>query len=241
MLKLAERYDSLPNIFKLAVAIYETNRDYEHLQQMHQNIQRAYSYMAERDQRASEKPLGAYYRISFYGRMFNDENNKVYIYKEPGNTKLFEICDRLKKVYAKRFGGLDTVEILRDSRKPSELKLDTNNKNYIQVTSVQPFFDANDLAERINFFDKNNNLKKFFYEVPYQLKEISQLEIAESGAKCEHQPNNENQTPHTAGPPQHVELLRLCKRKIILESIFIFIFCLKQVITKTLKNSLLLI
>lgn len=49
MLKLAERYDSLPNIFKLAVAIYETNRDYEHLQQMHQNIQRAYSYMAQRD------------------------------------------------------------------------------------------------------------------------------------------------------------------------------------------------
>ena len=29
MLKMAERFDSLPNIFKLAVAIYETNRDYE--------------------------------------------------------------------------------------------------------------------------------------------------------------------------------------------------------------------
>ena len=171
MLKLGERYDSLPNIFKLAVAIYETNRDYEHLQQMHQNIQRAYSYMAERDSRASEKSLGAYYRISFYGKMFNDENNKVYIYKEPGNTKLFEICDRLRKVYVKRFGTADSVEILRDSRKPSELKLDTNNKNYIQVTSVQPYFDANDLAERINFFDKNNNLKKFFYETSYQLKD----------------------------------------------------------------------
>jgi dedicator of cytokinesis protein 9/10/11 len=117
MLKLAERYDSLPNIFKFAVAIYETNRDYEHLQQMHQNIQRAYSYMAERDQRASEKPLGAYYRISFYGKMFNDENDKVYIYKEPGNTKLFEICDRLRKVYGKRFGSMDSVEILRDNRK----------------------------------------------------------------------------------------------------------------------------
>lgn len=49
MLKQAERYDSLPNIFKLAVAIYETNRDYEHLQQMHLNIQRSYSYMAQRD------------------------------------------------------------------------------------------------------------------------------------------------------------------------------------------------
>ena len=29
MLKLAERYDFLPDIFKLAVAIYEPTRDYE--------------------------------------------------------------------------------------------------------------------------------------------------------------------------------------------------------------------
>lgn len=117
MLKLGERYDFLPDIFKLAVAIYEPNRDYEHLQQMHQNIQKAYSYLAERDQRSKEKPLAAYYRVSFYGRMFEQENNKVYIYKEPGNTKLFEICDRLRKVYVKRFGSADCVEILSDSRK----------------------------------------------------------------------------------------------------------------------------
>ena len=84
---------------------------------MHQNIQRAYSYMAERDQKARDKPLGSYYRIGFYGRMFADENSKVYIYKEPGNTKLFEICDRLRKIYAKRFASPDLVEILRDSRK----------------------------------------------------------------------------------------------------------------------------
>lgn len=73
--------------------------------------------MDERDKRAREKPLGAYYRVSFYGRMFEDENNKVYIYKEPGNTKLFEICDRLKSVYSKRFGSSECVEILSDSRK----------------------------------------------------------------------------------------------------------------------------
>ena len=77
MLRLAERYDNLPAIFKLAVAIYETNRDYAHLQQMHQNIQRAYSHMAERDLQARDKPLAAYYRVGFYGGRFKDENNKV--------------------------------------------------------------------------------------------------------------------------------------------------------------------
>jgi hypothetical protein len=75
---------------------------------------------------------------------------------------------------------------------------------------VQPYFDANDLAERINFFDKNNNLKKFYYETSYQLKDHDF-----------EQTNDENKTPQTSTTPQHVELLRLCKRKIILESIYI--------------------
>lgn len=200
MLKLGERYDNLPAIFKLAVAIYETNRDYEHLQKMHQNIQRAYSHMAERDQQAHEKPLGAYYRVCFYGHHFNEENNKVYIYKEPSNTKLFEITDRLKKVYTKQFGSLDSVEILRDSRKPHELKLDTTNKNYIQIIHVQAYFSKQELSERVSFFERNNNLKKFYYETPYQ------LELGQNNSSC-----------------QHSELLRLCKRKIVLESKYFII------------------
>lgn len=218
MLKLGERYDNLPSIFKLAVAIYETNRDYEHLQKMHQNIQRAYSYMAERDMQAREKPLGAYYRVCFYGQRFNDENGKVYIYKEPGNTKLFEITDRLRKIYAKQFGSVDSVEILRDSRKPTELKLDTINKNYIQVIHVQPYFSKEELAtERVSFFERNNNLKKFFYETPYQ---ISEGEVS---------PGRENKGQQQQ-QPQHGELLRLCKRKIILETSHWFPYVKKRIL-----------
>lgn len=128
MLKLAERYDFLPDIFKLAVAIYEPSRDYEHLQQMHQNIQKAYSYLAERDQRSREKPLAAYYRVSFFGKLFAAENNKVYIYKEPSNTKLFEVCERLRKIYNARFRELNQqVEILNDNRK---VKTSINQKFY---------------------------------------------------------------------------------------------------------------
>jgi hypothetical protein len=88
---------------------------------------------------------------------------QVYIYKEPGNTKLFEITDRLRKTYAKQFGHADSVEILRESRKPHELKLDTAAKNYIQVVHVQPFFGKEELAERASFFDRNNNLNRCFY------------------------------------------------------------------------------
>jgi len=212
MFKLGESYDNLPSIFKLAVAIYETNRDYEHLQKMHQNIQRAYSYMAERDQQAQEKPLGAYYRVSFFGPRFADENNKVYIYKEPSNTKLFEITDRLKKMYVKHFGSMDSVEILRDSRKPHELNLDTENKNYIQVIHVQAYFTKDELRDRVSFFEKNVNLKKFFYETPYQLKTCFEM------------------APGEEMVAQHADLLRLCKRKIILETSNWFPYVKKRIL-----------
>ncbi|RNA06745.1 dedicator of cytokinesis 9-like [Brachionus plicatilis] len=214
MLKLAERYDFMPDIFKLVVAIYESNRDYEQLQQTHLNIQKAYSYLAERDQRSKDKPLATFYRVSFYGKAFEQENNKVYIYKEPGNTKLFEICDRLRKVYSKRFGKKESVEILSDSRKPNELNLDTESKNYIQVTYVQPYFEENDTLESpITYFERNNNLKKFYYEVPYQMKEKD----------C-------NNDCIELQPQQHAELLNLCKRKIILETSNWFPYVKKRIL-----------
>ena len=125
MLKLGERYDILPEIFKLAAAIHGP-RDYENLKQIYQNIEMTYSIMAERDKnggtggRGGEKSLGVYYRVCFYGRMFNDDNNKCYIYKCSPNTKLFEICDKLKKSYTKQLqenNSNGTIEILNDNRK----------------------------------------------------------------------------------------------------------------------------
>ena len=102
-------------------------------------------------------------------------------------------------MYARQFGSVESVEILRDSRKPTELNLDTVNKNYIQIIHVQAYFSKDDLRERVSFFERNNNLKKFFYETPYKM--ASDL----NGG-------------------QHTELLKFCKRKIILESIIILLF-----------------
>lgn len=172
--------------------------------------------MAERDQQAREKPLGAYYRVCFYGQKFNSENNKVYIYKEPGNTKLFEITDRLRKIYSKQFGSSESVEILRDSRKPHELKLDTINKNYIQVIHVQAYFSKEDLSERVSFFERNNNLKKFYYETPYQI--------------CSESETSNGSNPDRKSQYQHAELLKLCKRKIILETSHWFPYVKKRIL-----------
>jgi hypothetical protein len=88
---------------------------------------------------------------------------------------------------------------------PTELKLDTIKKNYIQVTYVQPYFDDSELAERVSYFERNNNLRRFYYEIPYQLAETTGAS-SESAAKQQQ------------GSQQHADLLRLHKKKIILQS-----------------------
>ena len=121
--------------------------------------------------------LGSYYRVGFYGAGFEELNGKEFIYKEPKITKLSEIKDRLKvwrarsaqatlaallmraleqALYEKRFGA-GKVEILTTSKTPVASDLDANI-NYIQITSVEAYFDEEELNERPNPFMQANNL-----------------------------------------------------------------------------------
>lgn len=48
--------------------------------------------------------------------MFEEEDGKEYIYKEPKVTSLAEICERLKALYTEKYGK-DVVQIIKDSNK----------------------------------------------------------------------------------------------------------------------------
>jgi dedicator of cytokinesis protein 6/7/8 len=128
--------------------------------------------------------LGSYYRVGFYGVDFEELNGKEFIYKEPKITKLSEIKDRLKvcqgqcqcpcqipdiienslllmqALYEKRFGA-GKVEILTTSKTPDPAELDAA-MNYVQITSVEPYFDETEQAERTTPFMKANNLCMFY-------------------------------------------------------------------------------
>jgi hypothetical protein len=79
------------------------------------------------------------------------------------------------------------------------MKSDETNKNYVEVTYVQPYFEDGEMLERTTYYERNTNLKRFFYELPYQLK----IETADDSNKSQHQ-----------------DILRLCKKKSILQSMF---------------------
>lgn len=61
---------------------------------------------------------------------------------------------------------------------------------YLQVSSLQPYFDEREVTARKTYFERNTSLKRFYFETPY----------TESGA-----------------PPHSADVSDQCKRKTVLE------------------------
>jgi len=73
-----------------------------------------------------------YFRVGFYGPKFEELQNKEFIYRLPGETRLGHIQTQLKEKHAKKVGGdLENICILQN------VNIDTidmdPNKLYIQV------------------------------------------------------------------------------------------------------------
>jgi hypothetical protein len=65
--------------------------------------------------------------------------------------------------------------------KPDEIGMDLSNKNLIQVTFVQPYFDENSSST-----DQENklNVKKFYYDMPFYGGSGQKVSTAELGTSC---------------------------------------------------------
>lgn len=99
--------------------------------------------------------------------LFEEEDGKEYIYKEPKLTGLSEISLRLVKLYGEKF-GTENVKIIQDSDKVNAKELDPKYA-HIQVTYVKPYFDDKELTERKTEFERNHNISRFVFEAPYTL------------------------------------------------------------------------
>lgn len=96
--------------------------------------------------------------------------------------------------YGERFGE-DQVEVIKDSNPVDKCKLDPNKvggrpsarglvpprqsghppdsagflQAFVQITYVEPYFDTYEMKDRITYFDKNYNLRRFVYCTPFTL------------------------------------------------------------------------
>ncbi|KAG8437106.1 hypothetical protein GDO86_007980 [Hymenochirus boettgeri] len=163
---MAGMYEAVNEVYKVLIPIHEANRDAKKLSTIHGKLQEAFSKVVHQST-GWERMFGTYFRVGFYGTKFGDLDEQEFVYKEPAITKLAEISHRLEGFYGERFGE-DVVEVIKDSNPVDKCKLDPN-KAFIQITYVEPYFDTYEMKDRITYFDKNYNLRRFMYCTPFTL------------------------------------------------------------------------
>ncbi|XP_053549637.1 dedicator of cytokinesis protein 7 isoform X10 [Bombina bombina] len=161
---MAGMYEAVNEVYKVLIPIHEANRDAKKLSTIHGKLQEAFSKIVHQD---GKRMFGTYFRVGFYGTKFGDLDEQEFVYKEPAITKLAEISHRLEGFYGERFGE-DVLEVIKDSNPVDKCKLDPN-KAFIQITYVEPYFDTYEMKDRITYFDKNYNLRRFMYCTPFTL------------------------------------------------------------------------
>uniref|UniRef100_A0A8C3ERD3 Dedicator of cytokinesis 11 n=1 Tax=Corvus moneduloides TaxID=1196302 RepID=A0A8C3ERD3_CORMO len=163
----AERYETISEVSKLIIPIYEKRHEFEKLTQLYRTLHGAYSKILE-VMHSRKRLLGTFFRVAFYGQtFFEEEDGKEYIYKEPKLTGLSEISFRLLKLYGEKFGS-ETVKIIQDSNKVDIKDLDPKYA-HIQVTYVKPYFEDKEMSERKTEFERNHNINRFVFETPFTL------------------------------------------------------------------------
>ncbi|XP_046704171.1 dedicator of cytokinesis protein 7 isoform X21 [Silurus meridionalis] len=161
---MAGMYEAVNEVYKVLIPIHEANRDAKKLATIHGKLQEAFGKIVHQD---GKRMFGTYFRVGFYGSKFGDLDEQEFVYKEPAITKLAEISHRLEGFYGERFGE-DQVEVIKDSNPVDKCKLDPN-KAFVQITYVEPYFDTYEMKDRITYFDKNYNLRRFVYCTPFTL------------------------------------------------------------------------
>ncbi|KAB0406725.1 hypothetical protein E2I00_001547, partial [Balaenoptera physalus] len=158
-------YETVNEVYKLVIPILEAHRDFRKLTSTHEKLQKAFDSIISK---GHKRMFGTYFRVGFYGSKFGDLDEKEFIYKEPAITKLPEISHRLEGFYSQCFGA-EFVEVIKDSAPVDKTKLDPN-KAYIQITFVEPYFDEYEMKDRLTYFEKNFDLRRFMYTTPFTLE-----------------------------------------------------------------------
>uniref|UniRef100_A0A2I3HCA5 Dedicator of cytokinesis 8 n=1 Tax=Nomascus leucogenys TaxID=61853 RepID=A0A2I3HCA5_NOMLE len=158
-------YETVNEVYKLVIPILEAHREFRKLTLTHSKLQRAFDSIVNKDHK---RMFGTYFRVGFFGSKFGDLDEQEFVYKEPAITKLPEISHRLEAFYGQCFGA-EFVEVIKDSTPVDKTKLDPN-KAYIQITFVEPYFDEYEMKDRITYFEKNFDLRRFMYTTPFTLE-----------------------------------------------------------------------
>ncbi|OHT13013.1 hypothetical protein TRFO_03412 [Tritrichomonas foetus] len=109
--------------------------------------------------------FGHYFKVTFYGNILGNFDGSTYIYREKKLTHLFELTTRIMKYY-QSIHGEDKIELIKESGTIDVSTLN-ENKGYIQITFIEPYFNKSNRSNRKTNHEKCHNITQFYFDTPF--------------------------------------------------------------------------
>ncbi|VBB26410.1 unnamed protein product [Acanthocheilonema viteae] len=155
---MAERYEAVGPVCRLAIPVYEQQKNYRALVSIYAELQQAYA-LADQMKVSGKRHLGTYFKVLFYGsKHFGEQHCTEWVYREVGHTSLAEACERMTDS-CRCVLGHDRVQII-PAREIDKTKLEESTA-YIQMIHVEPCMNGHDVSS----YEAHTNTRDFFYEV----------------------------------------------------------------------------
>jgi C2 domain in Dock180 and Zizimin proteins/DHR-2, Lobe B/DHR-2, Lobe C/DHR-2, Lobe A len=160
----ATLWESVYKVYKLMLPIYEHQRKFTAMSQLFDDLSRSFKKVAGEEE-ARSRMLGTFYRVGFFGDIFEHDAGVEFVYKTPKLTRLGEIKERLESVMGARYGAKN-IEVLprADPVRADQLQ---KGKGYIQITLVKPFFELEEEPHHVTYYEQVTNVRRFVFEVPF--------------------------------------------------------------------------
>ncbi|CAG9531380.1 unnamed protein product [Cercopithifilaria johnstoni] len=155
---MAERFEAVGPVCRLAIPVYEQQKNYRALVNIYAELQQAYT-LADQMKVNGKRHLGTYFKVLFYGsKHFGEQHGTEWVYREVGHTSLAEACERMTDS-CRCVLCHDRVQIIT-GREIDETKLEESIA-YVQMMHVEPCMSGCDVSS----YEAHTNIRDFFYEV----------------------------------------------------------------------------
>jgi hypothetical protein len=112
-----------------------------------------------------ERLYPVYFRVAFFGTKWQEQNGKEYIYKKTARWNLSTFKKQLEDQFKSKFDPGELV-VLSTNEAINPAKLDAT-KSYIQMTGVTPYFEADEIDDRVTKPEQNFRVHQFLFETGY--------------------------------------------------------------------------
>ena len=156
-----QQYEVSLLLLNIAWPLYESTRAYMTLSRIFK-LEKSIIDMSQK----SERIFGHFFKVSFFGKCFGDfYDGKTFVYREKTLVHLYEFSDELIQTHQKLCPNTK-IELIKEKGEVDKFKLD-NDKGYIQITFIEPYFAKKEYVERNCDFYKANFVKCFSFETPF--------------------------------------------------------------------------